>query len=51
MQIDGKFMTPEGAKTLEVTAPATGKTLAHVVDGTAKDVATAFEAAQKAQKI
>ena len=25
--IDGKFVTPEGAKMLEVTAPATGETL------------------------
>lgn len=48
--IDGKFVTPDGAKMMTVTAPATGKTLAQVVDGTADDVAKAFTAAAKAQK-
>ncbi len=48
--IDGKFVTPKDAKMLKVTAPATGETLAHVVDGTADDVAKAFKAAAKAQK-
>ncbi len=49
--IDGKFVTPEGAKMLEVTAPATGTKLCHVVDGTKADVAQAFKAAEKAQKL
>ena len=48
--IDGKFVTPDGAKMMTVTAPATGETLAQVVDGSAEDVALAFKAAAKAQK-
>ncbi|MEM8860665.1 MAG: aldehyde dehydrogenase family protein, partial [Chloroflexota bacterium] len=48
--INGKFIQPKGAKMMEVIAPATGETLAHVVDGTADDVAAAFAAAVKAQK-
>ncbi|MFK7800156.1 MAG: aldehyde dehydrogenase family protein [Anaerolineae bacterium] len=50
LYIDGKFVQPDGAKMMKVTAPATGETLAEVVDGTTSDVAAAFTAASKAQK-
>ncbi|GAA5997829.1 aldehyde dehydrogenase family protein [Rhodotorula paludigena] len=46
--INNEFVAGEGGKTIEVKAPSTGKTIAHVAEGSANDVDRAVEAAQKA---
>ncbi|MGO1074892.1 aldehyde dehydrogenase family protein [Inquilinus sp. CA228] len=48
--IDGKFVAPAEGERFEVLNPATGKKLAQVAQGTAKDVDAAVKAARRAQK-
>ncbi|WP_343718093.1 aldehyde dehydrogenase family protein [Inquilinus sp.] len=48
--IDGKFVAPAEGGRFEVLNPATGKPLAQVAQGTAKDVDAAVKAARRAQK-
>lgn len=36
--INNEFVAGEGGKTIEVKAPSTGKTIAHVAEGSANDV-------------